>query len=111
MTDEEVKIYIKQTVEETITECKKKGLLKFDEYAAYKEVSSRLKKFYKTNQKDKALKSALKSIQLDPYYKMILMHYRDGDTLEYIAEKMECDYTTIMRNKKRLCLELYEELL
>ena len=53
---------------------------------------------------------ALQHIQDDPYIDIIYSHYRDGLTLEAIADLLGKDVSTIKRNKKRLILKIYELL-
>lgn len=66
-----------------------------------KNTSERLRAFFK-NGNDIAVKAALRELSDDPYIDIIYLHYRDEKTLEFIAEILERDVRTILRNKKRL---------
>ena len=46
----------------------------------------------------------------DPYICIIYYQYRDRQTIEWIAEYMGKDVSTIKRNKKRIIIKMYEEL-
>jgi DNA-directed RNA polymerase specialized sigma subunit len=38
------------------------------------------------------------------------MYYEDGETIENIADMMKIDVSTVVRNKKKLCLKIYDEI-
>lgn len=46
----------------------------------------------------------------DPYICVIYYQYRDRQTIEWIAEYLHKDVSTIKRNKKRIITKMYEEL-
>jgi hypothetical protein len=46
----------------------------------------------------------------DPYIHIIYYQYRDHKTIEWIAEHLHKDVSTIKRNKKRIITKMYEEL-
>lgn len=50
--------------------------------------------------------TALKTIEHDPYYKMIDLIYFKDLTREHVAEIMNCDIKTVTRNKNKLVNEL-----
>ena len=101
-------IVVKMIIKQTIAEMKRQELLLDTEKVVYTEISERLHKYYDTeDDSDKDLRNALISIRNDKYYDIIPAFYRDGSTVEQIAELMEVDSRTISRNKKRLCLEIY----
>lgn len=50
----------------------------------------------------------LNHLMTDDYIDIIFLYYRDGKTLEYIADYYNKDTTTIIRNRKRLIMEIYE---
>ena len=50
----------------------------------------------------KMINLILQDIRDDKYYKIIELKYFDKKTYEEIAEVMECDISTISRNKNRL---------
>mgnify|MGYP003465036329 CR=1 FL=1 len=56
------------------------------------------------------LKTALEVFRNDMYIDIINLYYRDGETIERIAEELDVDISTVTRNKKRLCLSLYNAL-
>lgn len=103
----EQKKLIKQIVKETIAELRRAGMLKDGEELAYSEISEILKSFYQNGQNDEKIKAALVGLEGDRYFKIIPLYYSYGYTLEDIAEVFDVDLTTITRNKKRLCLEIF----
>lgn len=110
MTDEELKQYIKETIKETISEIKREGLLKDSDDAIYNDISKILKNYYSEGKKDNQITYALQAIRYDPYYTIIPMYFKDGHKVDVIANALMVDVSTIIRNKKRLCLEVYKEL-
>lgn len=110
MTDEELKQYIEDTVKETIREIKREGLLKDSDDSIYNDVSRILKSYYSEGKKDNQITYALQSIRYDPYYTIIPMYFKDGDKVDVIANALMVDVSTVIRNKKRLCLQIYKEL-
>ena len=111
MTDEEVKEYIDLTIKMTISEYKKKGLLKDSNNAAYEDASEILSSYYKSGMQDKKITYAIQGIRFDPYFRIIPMFYEEGKTIECIADNLGVDVSTVMRNKKRLCLLIYNEII
>ena len=75
---------------------------------AYREATALLRKYFKEGQKNEAVAKALKSIENDPYYKILPMYFGYGYTIEEIAEEYGVEVSTISRNKKRLSIKLYE---
>lgn len=75
-----------------------------------REVGNRLTYYFNTQKSDKEIRDILLGLYYDPYIDVIYCQYRDGMTLEAIANHMRKDVTTIKRNKKRLILEIYEKL-
>ena len=43
----------------------------------------------------------------DDYFDIIPLYYFTGNTIEHIASGYDVDISTITRNKKRLCYEIY----
>ena len=43
--------------------------------------------------------------------KIIPMYFEDRKGIEAIAEELGVERTTILRNKKRLCLAIYNEII
>ena len=105
---------IKTVVRETIRELQKMGFLIRSEDFAYKDASATLYQYYETEFLDSPesspVKTALDSIRSDPYFRVIPLYYMKHMTIEEIAEFMDVDTSTIVRNKKRLCLEIYRHL-
>lgn len=110
MTEQErlfVQELVKATVRETIRELKRGGLLKSESDIAYTEATAILKSYYVDGETDTAVASALHELSDDPYYNIIPLYFRYGYTIERIAEYFDVEISTVSRNKKRLCLELY----
>ena len=98
---------VQKIVKLTIEEMKKSGMLKELHDTAYKEVSAALFQYY-AGCKTEEIKKALQFIQNDTYYEIIPMYYRNRMTIERIAEYFGVEISTITRNKKRLCLLMWE---
>lgn len=111
MIDKEIQRIIELTVEKTIAGFKKSGLLKDTENVAYSDASAILSSYYKTDKKDASITYAIQGIRFDPYARIIPMYYEQGKTLETIAEELGVDVSTVVRNKKRLCLAIYNEII
>lgn len=95
------------TVQKAISELKAAGFVRDVRSVVHRQVSSRLKNYYK-GADDPKLKAALEELKEDDYFDIIPLYYFSGNTLEHIAVGYDCDVSTITRNKKRLCFELYE---
>lgn len=106
--DNAIKAYIDSAIRGTVRELKKQGLINEDHKAGYAEVITRLKVYYKNDKHDEALTDALLKLQGDPYINIIPLYYCSGYTLEQIANIYSCEISTITRNKKRLCMEIYK---
>ena len=109
--DKEIQRIIELTVEKTIAEFKKSGLLKDSENVAYSDASAILSSYYKMDKKEASITYAIQGIRFDPYARIIPMYYEQGKTLETIAEELGVDVSTVVRNKKRLCLAIYNEII
>lgn len=104
MTPEQVREIVKITLDE-LTARKQ-----VNPYSSISQVvGARLDKFFK-GAKDKQLSYILNQLSDDDYIDIIYLQYRDGKTLEWIAEYMERDESTIKRNKKRLIYSIYDQL-
>lgn len=100
---------IKEVVKITIDELTKRKLLQTDNYQpVLKIVEPRLGKFFKGNADGYNISYALHCLSDDQYIDLIYLQYRDGKTLEWIAEYYDVDISTIKRNKKRLIYKIYE---
>lgn len=108
MTQEQVREIVKITIDE-LTKAK---LLQTDNYQAVLQiVEPRLRNFFspKGGGDVTDIYHALKNLSDDQYIDVIFLQYRDGKTLEWIAEYFKVDVSTIKRNKKRLIYKIYEE--
>lgn len=106
----EIREIVEDTVRETVREMKKSGLLKRADDVAYSEISARLYDFFKEPERDPEMAAALETISGDYYAQSLRDYYEDHLSLDIIAVAYHCDLTTIKRNKKRLCLQLYKIL-
>lgn len=93
----------------TIRELKRQGLLRDPYGAVLKDIEPDLKGYFK-NKKNKKIGRFFIDFSDDPYIDVLYLHYRDGLTMERIAEVMSKDVSTIKRNKKRLMMELYDRM-
>ena len=106
--EEALREIVRATVKETLKEIKKSGFLKKSDDIAYAEISERLNEYYKAPERDKELAAALERLKVDYYFDVIPQFYKSKITIEWIAEAYHSDVSTIVRNKKRLCLRLYQ---
>lgn len=111
MTDEEIKNYIDIAVQKTIKEYKKNGILKENSAAAYADVSEILSSYYKGGKSEMSITYAIQGQRFDPYFRIIQMYFEAGKTIAEIAEELNVDTSTIVKNKKRLCLAIYNEII
>jgi len=101
MSPEEIREIVKITLDE----------LEQRKYSnIHKQVSDKLTAFFNNEEDCSDVFKALLKLANDPYLDIIYSHYRDGLTLEAIADKLEKDVSTIKRNKKRLILKINELL-
>ena len=106
MTPDQIREIVKMTIDE-LTERKLIEVNKINYSAILQEVDKRLNAFFKSNAVDKSLSSALRELSDDEYIDIIYLQYRDCKTLEWIAEYLGREVSTIKRNKKRLILSLW----
>lgn len=111
MPEDEVRKLIEQTVKASILEFKKSGILKDSENVAYSDASSMIFSFYDADEKDQNIAYAISGQRFDPYFKIIPMYFKEKKTVDAIAEELQVDITTVFRNKKRLCLAIYNEII
>lgn len=78
--------------------------------AVYEDASEILESYFWSKDKDEEVRKALDELRRDEYYDIIPMYYGDHFTIDYIAGKLNASVSTITRNKKRLCLKLYEKI-
>lgn len=106
MTTDEVRNIVKLTIQELIRE----NLITINSYDTVLEyVAPRLTKYFNGTD-DSKVSAALKVIADDYYIDVIYLQYRDGYTVEQIAEELGREPRTILRNKKRLVYRIYEEI-
>lgn len=104
MDEKQVKAIIQMTIDDLL----RRNLLERDDAQVYKQISERLSLFFSSiGVQDDDLQAALDHIRADKYRHIIWMFYRDGCTVDEIAERLGVDSRTVSRNKKRLCLEIY----
>ena len=108
--NEKDKKLVLEVIRLTISELQKAGMLKETKDNAYAEANRLLKRYYDDGEKDRKIKAALAKVEQDRYFKILPMHYGYGYTIDEIADGMEVEKSTISRNKKRLCLEVYRHI-
>ena len=106
MTPEEIREVVKIVLDELSS---RKQYKPVDYSAVLQVVDKRLYKYFK-GARDAVLRQVLNRVSDDPYIDIIYLQYRDGKTLEWIAEILDKDTSTIKRNKKRLIMSIYEGL-
>lgn len=105
---------IREIVRITLDELANTGNVNMDKvrYETKKKiVEKKIKDFFNDKGDGNGISSALKILSDDAYIDIIYLQYRDGKTIEFIAEVLEKDVSTILRNKKRLIKEIYNNLL
>ena len=107
---DEIKSYIDYTIRQTVHELKKMGALRSNDSLGYTEVSRALYDYYQSDEQNEDIKKALDAISLDEYARIIPLYYSEGLTIDVIAAEMGVDVSTIVRNKKRLCLDIYTSM-
>ena len=98
---------IQATVQETIKQLKRSGLLRSVTDLAYHEATAMLREHYRDGENNTAVAAALKEVESDKYFKIIPLYFNYGYTIEEIAEVFDVEISTISRNKKRLSLNIY----
>jgi len=106
LTPEEIREIVKITLDEL---SQRKQYRPADYSAVLRVIDVRLYKYFR-GAKDAELRQVLNRVSDDPYIDIIYLQYRDGKTLEWIAEILDKDTSTIKRNKKRLIMSIYEAL-
>ena len=101
---------IREIVKVTLDELTARKLIKDDYPYILKDVEKKLLDFFNNNGDGNGVSTALKQLLDDPYIDIIFLQYRDGKTVEWVAEYMDVEVRTIMRNKKRLINRIYELL-
>lgn len=98
-------IEVKQVVNETINQLLNGNMIKYSDLVIYERISDMLREHYKVHNDDIA--RALEQLRDHPYYNILELYYKDNLTLEQVAEKCNCDLTTVHRNKKSLCIKIF----
>lgn len=101
---------IREIVKITLDELTQRKLIKDDYPVMLSKVERKLKAFFDSKGDSSGVIYALNQLSDDPYIDIIFLHYRDEATLEWIAEAMDREVSTIKRNKKRLVKRIYELL-
>lgn len=101
---------IREIVKIVIDELTQRKLIKDDYSIILSTVEPKLVEFFNSRGDGNGISYALKQLIDDPYIDIIFYQYRDGKTLERIAEIMNKEVRTILRNKKRVIIKIYELL-
>lgn len=97
---------IRNVVKETVKELKRVNLLRDNDEFQYIEGAKVLKDYFSKSPDNVQIKTALEALKKDIYIDVIYMYYRDGLTMEQIAEAFNVEVSTIYRNKKRLVISI-----
>ena len=102
---------IKEIVAETVDYLFLQGKL-VDDDMNYKYMSKMLFKFYDggTGSDDDIIRAAVQEQKKDEWFPIITLYYKDRMTVEGVADELCCDYSTIVRNKKRLVMLIYNRV-
>lgn len=99
---------IREVVKITLDELTKRKIVKDDYTYILKTVEKKLKDFFNNRGDGNNISYALNQLLDDPYIDIIFLQYRDGKTVERIAEILEVEGRTVLRNKKRLINKIYD---
>ena len=99
---------IREVVKITLDELTQRKVIKDDYSVILPVVESKLTAFFTDNGDSSGIGYALNQLSDDIYIDIIFLQYRDGKTLEWIAEYMGVDVSTIKRNKKRMIMAVYD---
>lgn len=109
MLTKENKRAVKEIVDLTIDELKKRGLIRnVDNDVAYAQISRQLVEYYRNGEKDIGVSNALRELSDDIYIDILIYFYKERYTIYNIADKLNVEASTVVRNKKRLCLMMYD---
>ena len=104
------KAEIQEIIDLTIKNLRKHNMLKDSSDLIYKETGNELFRYFR-GVDDVRIRDALSELKNDQYIDVIYMYYRDNIKTEAIAEDLAVDFSTVMRNKKRLVLEIYKRII
>lgn len=100
---------IREIVKITIEELMKQHIIEPENYQGMlRAVDRELYAFF--DSKPTSIGYVLRQFSDDPYIDIIYLQYRDKKTMEWIAEHMGKDVSTIKRNKKRIVSGMYKML-
>lgn len=100
---------IREVVKITLDELSSRKLL--DDSKVKRDIASKaLRGYFGGKKSNKRITYILQQLSDDQYIDILYLHYRDGRTIEWIAEHMEKDESTIKRNRKRLLMEVHRML-
>lgn len=111
MTEHDIIKYIDMVVDKTVKALKKNDVLKNGDDVKYADISYMLIDYYQNGQNVPKIESALDMIKADDYFEIIPMYYGDRLSIGEVAKRLNKDTSTIVRNKKRLCLQVYTSLI
>lgn len=101
---------VKEVVRMTIDELMARNML-CDPYTdILKQTEAKIIKFFNSEGDADGVGKILKELSDDAYIDIIYLQYRDGKTIEWIAEAMDRNESTIIRNKKRLITTIHGKL-
>lgn len=83
-------------------------MLKDRSTVIYEEVAKMLRDAYDSGETNRELVHAMRQLTSDPYFELLPKYFGEGLTIERLAEEYDVEVSTITRNKKRLCLKIYE---
>ena len=92
LIDQKIEFIVNRTVEEL----QRRGMLKSSDEIIYNDASRLIEEYYKHGASEN--------------FSVIPIYFKEGKTLEAIAVALGVDVSTIVRNKKRLCLAIYNEI-
>lgn len=107
----EIKDYIDYAIRQSIAEYKRCGLLRDRDDVTYADACDIIASYYKGGKGEASMTYAIQGQRFDPYYRIIPLYFEDNKTIENIAEELGVDVSTVVRNKKRLCLAIYNEII
>lgn len=107
MSPDQVREIVRMTVDELI----QRKVIDIHNYSSIlRVVDKKLYQFFNNKGDGNGISYVLNQLSDDPYIDIIFLQYRDGKTIEWIAEYMDKDESTIKRNKKRLIMQIYKQL-